>query len=395
MNTKQLFIAKFNETTNIQIGDLNFNVNSGDFVEFSSTSVKVNGQTGITVYLYDFNNEEEKKEEISQNNSEDNIPPNLDLFLEIESDDEYLSAPYDPYDNESYDEDDDLDIVIPEAKFEENDVCFSWISNPDDPTEEIMTFSNLEDEINAQVVEEEVDPIIISLEEKEEEKWSELVEETVDEEEKTDDSEPPKEFICCISTDLMIEPVFYDCGHYFDKENIDKWCDINTACPMCRRELVNQRVDSDLTEHIQMWVAERANNEYSKMYIESLKNKQPAYPVVHEHPDPRINYLRHIEIVPREYLCSLTEDIMIQPIMCAYEGGLFDKSTIDFHREHCRGDALCPCCKQRNVRYEPLYSLADEIKTFVLERFNKKASDYFFNRLRRAEHLDRIKHNHY
>ena len=49
---------------------------------------------------------------------------------------------------------------------------------------------------------------------------------------------PPKEFICPVSLDLLIDPYLTPCGHHFSKEVIENLAKENKPCPVCRDKII-------------------------------------------------------------------------------------------------------------------------------------------------------------
>jgi len=54
------------------------------------------------------------------------------------------------------------------------------------------------------------------------------------------DSQPPNEFLCPITKELMSNPVILCDGHTFEKESIEKWFEESTHSPLTGLELHNK-----------------------------------------------------------------------------------------------------------------------------------------------------------
>ncbi|NGX49964.1 MAG: hypothetical protein K940chlam5_01573 [Candidatus Anoxychlamydiales bacterium] len=52
---------------------------------------------------------------------------------------------------------------------------------------------------------------------------------------------PPEEFICSLSHEIMKEPVITKCSHTFEESKIKKWLEDSSSCPLCRSRI--QRTD--------------------------------------------------------------------------------------------------------------------------------------------------------
>ncbi len=52
---------------------------------------------------------------------------------------------------------------------------------------------------------------------------------------------PPEEFICSISSEIMKEPVITKCSHTFEESKIKEWLEESSSCPLCRSRI--QRTD--------------------------------------------------------------------------------------------------------------------------------------------------------
>ena len=48
---------------------------------------------------------------------------------------------------------------------------------------------------------------------------------------------PPEEFICSISSEIMKEPVITKCSHTFEESKIKKWLEESSSCPECRSRI--------------------------------------------------------------------------------------------------------------------------------------------------------------
>lgn len=45
--------------------------------------------------------------------------------------------------------------------------------------------------------------------------------------------------ICPITCEIANYPVKTNCGHIFEKEELLKWLEISSTCPLCRKKLLN------------------------------------------------------------------------------------------------------------------------------------------------------------
>ncbi len=65
-----------------------------------------------------------------------------------------------------------------------------------------------------------------------------------------------KQFICPISMDVLKDPVITNCGHTFEKENIEEANKKNTACPTCRTKITSLSPNYSLKSALETWEKE-------------------------------------------------------------------------------------------------------------------------------------------
>ena len=53
-------------------------------------------------------------------------------------------------------------------------------------------------------------------------------------------------FICCISRELMVDPVICSDGHTYDRKNIQKWLEISSRSPKTNLILSNKTLIPNL-----------------------------------------------------------------------------------------------------------------------------------------------------
>jgi hypothetical protein len=122
----------------------------------------------------------------------------------------------------------------------------------------------------------------------------------------------PEEFICPLTLELIHDAVLTKYGHHYDKKAIFEWLQTSDCCPLTRQPLSPSMIITDhhFNQKIQAW---KESNGFDQQ-------NDPSAPV------------------PKEFLCSLTEKFMTDPVRTRY-GDVFDREAILTWLSHYK---FCP-----------------------------------------------------
>jgi hypothetical protein len=145
---------------------------------------------------------------------------------------------------------------------------------------------------------------------------------------------PPKEFICPLTKELIVDPVVSRYGDNFERKAILTWLEEgNEFCPVTGNPLRPSCLVSDkaLEWKIRSWLHQHGQ-------------EAPE----HEDDDFLLRGVAGtVAIAPKKYICPLTKQLMKDPMMCCY-GENYEREAIlkhiDEHSDTCpmTGKPLCP-----------------------------------------------------